>query len=890
MPLFSIRVDNKQVQITEQEIVLVPNIDADGKRLPTTVKKNPARLIDARQKKRADEDNELLPVRVVAEDGGDVSGLRLGLRISQQVGGLFNFFNAGRRLIKPENGSDGLLIPLELRKKESGFFIEANAIQDTPQSLELIVEARDKSGALKFEQGLRLRIPPLVFISDDEPAERLYICSIYRASKPDAAENFATISDVIETLKKEPVKVVEIPADVSGADSWIQDQFQPAYFEGDPAGMRVILHTPRLRSDGRLDDSRNGLPAFITSHFPSAGIGVCNNFWERNFRLRGTDQRSLLKDLGKTAFFEMSFDKTIILQALFSTVKRLVHTVTDVLLHASREKAARNEIRRIRKSLPLMIAALAEGRLQKLITEAGGQEESPHAQELVKAEMLLARYAPLLVKQIHPYPKDENIVEISTSKLQCWLYAAGLDKNFLDELDRLHSTFNYGGNLEASPRNDDAPGKLIVGSGEEEFPGDPAFLSFLRNNSAQPLVLIDSSWLKVSHADEMVNFVSARKPGEKFSVAFASHSKAIEILRAIFRYNKGLPLRKSLTLDYYEALKTSINNPAGLIDGSRPVTRMFRGKHWLHTFPDNFLKVSSPPDIYLRLSEFHGKQAQGVKMPRGNKRSKKMPYHQLPVSFSHYYEAAIGVHEVLYATEILALEEDHEESFHELFKRKITAAKDILEEEFPHAEMLELPVIFDTTLPAVAFSPNLVNFQTVNDMLLLSRPYGPRMGMSEAIYILRQIMPAQYHPYITQQFFESNGLDITTHWSTDYVMAYNGIDMRSRKENPPLRIDLDLDWLQEQFADGWYPGHTDADEIKKQIRNANRGKFRFNGKLKKGWQKLIIPEHKVDIFEAYTQVLVAPTGMKVRWIDTWYYHLRGGGMHCATNVLRKARE
>jgi hypothetical protein len=30
-------------------------------------------------------------------------------------------------------------------------------------------------------------------------------------------------------------------------------------------------------------------------------------------------------------------------------------------------------------------------------------------------------------------------------------------------------------------------------------------------------------------------------------------------------------------------------------------------------------------------------------------------------------------------------------------------------------------------------------------------------------------------------------------------------------------------------------------------------------------------------------------GKQVHWVDSWYYHTHGGGIHCGTNVLRRPR-
>ncbi|HYO13228.1 MAG TPA: protein-arginine deiminase family protein [Thermoanaerobaculia bacterium] len=74
--------------------------------------------------------------------------------------------------------------------------------------------------------------------------------------------------------------------------------------------------------------------------------------------------------------------------------------------------------------------------------------------------------------------------------------------------------------------------------------------------------------------------------------------------------------------------------------------------------------------------------------------------------------------------------------------------------------------------------------------------------------------------------------------------------------------------------------------LQKKILDANKDHFK-DRKLRPGWHCLTIPEGTVDLFEAYTQVLVESLGLKVHWIDSWYYHVRFGEIHCGTNVIRR---
>ncbi|MCZ7680539.1 MAG: protein-arginine deiminase domain-containing protein [Sandaracinaceae bacterium] len=47
---------------------------------------------------------------------------------------------------------------------------------------------------------------------------------------------------------------------------------------------------------------------------------------------------------------------------------------------------------------------------------------------------------------------------------------------------------------------------------------------------------------------------------------------------------------------------------------------------------------------------------------------------------------------------------------------------------------------------------------------------------------------------------------------------------------------------------------------------------------------------RVDLIEAFLCTLLTPLGLRIRFIDTWYYHRGEGGLHCATNAMRRPRE
>jgi hypothetical protein len=73
----------------------------------------------------------------------------------------------------------------------------------------------------------------------------------------------------------------------------------------------------------------------------------------------------------------------------------------------------------------------------------------------------------------------------------------------------------------------------------------------------------------------------------------------------------------------------------------------------------------------------------------------------------------------------------------------------------------------------------------------------------------------------------------------------------------------------------------------KLINDANPGVFDQEGKvIPEDWTRIVIPEDTTDVFELYTQILLEALGLTVHWVDSWYYHVRIGEIHCGTNVLR----
>ena len=43
----------------------------------------------------------------------------------------------------------------------------------------------------------------------------------------------------------------------------------------------------------------------------------------------------------------------------------------------------------------------------------------------------------------------------------------------------------------------------------------------------------------------------------------------------------------------------------------------------------------------------------------------------------------------------------------------------------------------------------------------------------------------------------------------------------------------------------------------------------------------------VELFELWMAAIAEHLGVRLRFVDSWFYHVRLGEIHCGTNVLRR---
>lgn len=236
----------------------------------------------------------------------------------------------------------------------------------------------------------------------------------------------------------------------------------------------------------------------------------------------------------------------------------------------------------------------------------------------------------------------------------------------------------------------------------------------------------------------------------------------------------------------------------------------------------------------------------------------------------------------------------------------IAKATKTLKETFPRSRILPLPVVFDTVgdvrgwetrveNQTGAFTPNLVNLQSVGSTLLVPRPFGPRLRPDDAIALVRDLLDdfdmGAARKILTRKWVKDRRLAGIRFWIRGEPAIYLPAAGRAAVGQQLFEgIETDRD-IARMFLDG-FPGKK-IEEVERLIYEANggrsgRGLFdSTSGRLKKGWQPVVIPEDTVDVFELWTELAATLLGLRVRWVDSWYYHVRSGGVHCGTKVLRE---
>jgi len=854
--------------------ILVANLDADGRRLPAGAQPGGRIVLDRDQPVALAGDDEQLPLRIVAAGplpAGSTLVLRpVGLppdriRIADSRGRPLPAARSGKRdfalPVLPPAGLDlklsatvqpgsprGRTITLNPRYRPDG---------QEESAFRLLLVRLDGAGVETVEDEARFSVAPFIILDNAARALRAYIVEL--------TENQPSLIEFEAACRALGVPVVRVPEAVANGDAWLQDQFQHALVQGADGWRQLIVHLPRRRSNGGQVAGPN-LASFVASHFASRNIGLFDDLWRR--RLELTDSA------GRTR--QVSFEDCDAIGTLMIEVQELAGSLVRELrrLDPRYPFVWIDSWTLLRATLPRLV-----GDLRRRI-DLARRGTDPIWSAILDRRAVAARQLLERIEEVIPHAPGRDTTDFPAGGADLSLAPEAAD-NMFPRLVQLHHSSNFGGNIEASPPMPGASlGKLVIGNvlaGGRDFM-DPDLLRLLHKQRKQPLVQVDTTWLQVGHVDEILAFAPDRRAGAgAFALLRAAPDVAFQLLDgARARYMSGLsPSHPHRGAEIMGVRRNTI-------EGAAPVTRMFRGKVWSHVHPPRGSSgpsdIVEPPDIYRQV--VHGARSAvegGLHYVAGEGEDRTYP-------------ADLTVREALFGER-----DAHGESCNQFIAReRMAPVVRTLIEAFPRVRIFPLPVLFDRVASTSdwlrspdryatrAFMPDLVNFQLIEGRLLVPRPYGPRMRPVDAIAVigavLREIGASRLARRLTPRFIRDRGLLRGIYWlhrePRVYVegigRVYDGLDTEDR--------------VFDQFRDS-FPEATN-EQARRGIIEPNRRHFDAFGELRPGWRRFVIAETMIDLFETWTEMIAAEIDVRIDWIDSWYYHVRSGGIHCGTNVLR----
>jgi hypothetical protein len=852
--------------------IVLPNLDVDGRALSTTVSSTAAPMLDTDLIELKRDDNEAMAATIAAAPDAVPSSFTLALSMRLEATKTLRLRDAHGRRLTETHASGQARFALGSGEATTKILIDAMSLPSSPlgsRSLETLnLEWRDSQGNVAGRDEGVISVSPAILVDNLSPAARLYICEILEEENPDMTANAPTLVDARDATSTAGVRFVVIPDDVNGGDAWVQDQFQQAVCEAPGGAIDVMLHLPRMRSNVVLSQAGPNLAGFVDSHFPSRDIGVFKDFWKREITV--TDVAGMKHSIS----FEQSAELFFALSMIRSAVRQIEFQarLLDKTLPPSLDQRLSAVLHSILNLVIHFKVAVTSARKDAIWANNLRELDKRERQLTALASAVISAFPSTPAGTAVPIVPKQPLVELKDADLDA------LD----DRLNVLHDSINYGGNVEVGPSDDTNPyGKIVVGNGPaDDRHLDPDLVDFLHGQSTQPVVEIDTTWLHVAHVDEIIAFVPDRQAASKTAIVRASPGLAMEILDELrARHMAGLPSIAQAAFRPYVYNKAT---PRRTDRGSFPVTHLLRGKSWLHRHRRGDVSSHEPPMLYR---EFANADAKGVLGPR------RVDY-VLGVGADRWYPANLSIHELNFF---------ENGTNADLEANQLASLAKTLSTEFARSQQIALPVLFDNRMPFVkpppipdaeppsettpvekpakdpdfvgstsAFLPDLANLQVLGNHLLLPRPYGPRVRVNDAVSLLTFVFDADRargHDAIRKEFLVKRGLTTPIHWA---------------------RPDLGPSTLSDvaaMFADGF--GGKAQDDVEAAVRRANPGQFLPDGRLRPGWRRLIIPDGTVDVFEAYTELALAPLGVQVHWVDSWYYHIRFGGIHCATNVARQ---
>ncbi len=882
-------------------LVLVANVDADNRTFPSSVTAGSRVKLDYENYNPSGRDDEFVPITVKFNNPAAATGRNFFFRVSGINGVRTSFFDStGLILTTRVNGvikdhpfptPTGPQAQFKLQNRTFpgspfGFATtmattydpSTDAVEQSRFSLQLVSQDASAGDEVVHDSG-EVTNAPILFLDNGVNAVRLYMC--------DRPDTLASLTDVRDSVRGIPgLSLVTVPLDASGADTWLQDQFQPGIVVGADTWRHVIVHMPRMRSDFASLRSADNLSAFVISHFPARNVGLMNDFWDRSISF--SDSNGALKVVKMPEGIELANR----MNDVYSTLEYLDRITTSV----TRGALAHTGLTwtEARTELP---TALADVR-SRIDAATGSDELKAIARaQADDAEARITQITTLFPQNAHEsgflMPIGTNTVDVPTQTLDDLFY----------RVQQIQRSANYGGNVESAPPSPGAPlGTIVLGNasiGGVYDHMDPDVRRFFYKQR-QPVFEVDTTWLDVGHVDEMLTFVPDRNgSGQNFAGLIASSGLAMALIREAFAtYRAGLPINHPNRDD--PPLMSPVTSRL-LNEGTSPVTRLMRGKVWSHTHPRTAASaglpdILEPPRIYQDLARYynggvwgepgshHGLQIHGIDYFPGT-------------GPDRFYPADIS------PMELIAIERDDSEqsgSVNDYIEATfLTPNVDRIGSQFGSPRILPMPVVFDkvSSIPAwkdnrwtyttSAFTPDVVNLQVLNGHLLVPRPYGPRMKPDDVTRVITAVLATyDWGPDLSRnlnsRFYTRNHLDMTTAWIERHEPTYKPGSTLLIRLSDGIR---NLPDVMHAFKDG-FPGVSE-DEIQRRIRRDNPRNFTPNDDLRDGWRKFTFQEGMVDIFEAYIQLVANSLGLTLHFVDSWFYHVHFGGIHCGTNVLRE---
>ncbi|MGN6216321.1 MAG: protein-arginine deiminase family protein [Solirubrobacterales bacterium] len=869
--------------------IVGPNLDRDGRSLPTTARVLRPLQLDFSLPTKQGSDNDPIALQIVVSAPAAAKFTTLRLLVEGENANAVDLVDGRSRLVTPQATAPGRVefgLPTEAGRHQ--FSLEASRPPGSPlgksdAALTLSVVGRDAAGTDTTVDSARLRLAGFIVCGDLAPAEVIYLAVL--------GDNAPALSDVREGLAstRPAVPIREVgPADNKG-DGWLQDQFQVGHIVAPGRSMRAVLHLPRLRTNAQVGSSPHNLAELVRTHFPSTDLGLIDDFWQRTVPLIHAGGTAQLTFPQTYFVFRAAHMTTQTHEFLLDSIRRLCAAAASLGITPAPPECGElppaTTLPTIRAQVPVALARL-ESLVARLLAKAATNQRSG-----IEAMRNRARQRVQAVERVlglSGQPGSE-VFELEIEGTVYRLEGGNLLK-IAEEVERMHDSLVYGGNIEASPPTSANPfGKVVIGEGENRLM-DPPLRDFLEAGRAvQPLFQIDTAWLGVGHVDELISFLPDKEGGSGQVVMRASPEVAFALMEgASALYRSGLPW---YDLDAGGSWRPLTLQRHRMNRGTHPVTRLFRGKLWLHYHPHphassggggsggsggygaggggsssrydpELSEVLLPPQIYQRMVDWYG----------GLLGESLAPYYPEGEEDTNYYPAALSAWELSFF---------EGETNEEIAKEKLKGLDEVLHQELPGFPIRRVPVLFDRVEKLVdrstaAFVPDLANLQHVNGTVLIPNPFGPRMSPDDAAQVIAEVLRNEGFGSIagrvSVRYFQKQGLDVTQVWLNPALQGATSVPFHTLAE------------IAREFADGFVG--ASQEEIEEKIRRANRSAFDSSGELRSGWRKLTIPERTVDLFQAYTHALLDAQGLRPAWIDSWYYHIRMGEIHCGTNVLR----